>query len=84
MKNPNGRNLRGWLVFAVSLALIFGTICIAWGGQRSTVASNKARIQAVEQSQKKILDSLARIETKLEVTHNPKPEPKEKVPWNER
>ena len=66
-KNPNGRNLRGWIVLGVSLAVIFATICMAWGGQMSTVARNNARIDKMETAQAKILDSLARIETKLEI-----------------
>lgn len=80
-KNPNGRNLRGWVALAVSLALIFGTICIAWGGQMKTVADNKASITKLEASQTKILQSLARIEGKLGINPNPiGMEPKEIEP----
>jgi len=67
-KNPNGRNLRGWITLALALAVIFATICVAWGGQMKTVADNKARSEKTETVQTKILQSLARIEGKLDIT----------------
>jgi len=73
-KNPNGRNLRGWLTLILAGAVLLVGITIAWAGQQNAIANHEKRITKTETAQTKILDSLARIEGKLGI------EPKEIEP----
>lgn len=62
----NNTSLRGWLLLGVVFAGIVFTAATILATHNTAIANHGRRINNMEESQMKILDSLARIETKLD------------------